>query len=183
MRAFMTETALSEQVVDGFKHAAERIASGWQTSGKKLLRLEGFMGIGKSGIASLIAESSPNARVIGTDEFATPDAKSNDISERLDQMALRVAARAAIAESDLVIFEGVCLEELLPPGQFGAGFRVYIKHVSLPSADCILWHDGLNLDAPDYPANWLDQQILDYHRIWRPHERADLCLAIPEARY
>jgi hypothetical protein len=151
--------------------------------GEKLLRLEGFMGVGKSSIALLVAENSPSARVIGTDKFPTPDAKSNDIRGRLDQTALRVAAREAMAESDLVIFEGVCLEEFLPSGQFGAGFRVYIKRVSLPSADCILWHDGLNLDAPDYPADWLDQQILDYHRIWRPHERADLCLAIPEARY
>jgi hypothetical protein len=175
------DTATSEQLVDGLKDAAERVALAWRLSGEKLLRLEGFMDVGKSRIASLLAQG-PSIRVIVPDAFAAPGSASNDFEGRINKALLWAEADKALTESDRTIFEGVCLEELLPSSRFGAGFHVYIKRVSLPAPDCPLWHDGLDLDATEPGANWLFEDIRRYHRVWRPHERANLCLAVPEGR-
>jgi hypothetical protein len=134
------------------------------------------MGAGKSHIAANLLAWDPGIYVIETDEFATPEATSNDCKGRTDLTRLWAAASDATRESERIVFAGVCLEELLPSARFERGFRVYIKRV------CPLWHDGLDLDATEPAADWLHEDILRYHRTWRPHDLADLCVAVPEGQ-
>jgi hypothetical protein len=150
-------------------------------NGSPLLRLEGFMGVGKSSVAHLIAaDATVPVRVIGSDDFAAKG-EPRTYREAVDLPALRAAAQESLENGGKVIFEGVCLEELLPSQEFGRGFVVYLQRVSVPVPQTPLWHDIYDLDreAPDDP---LHASIIQYHREHRPHDHCDLALAIPEGR-
>ena len=87
------------------------------------------------------------------------------------------------ADNERVIFDGVCLEELLPADSFGRGFVVYIKMVTawIPGQpEESNWHDGAAIDSTDQADDPLHEDILRYHREVLPHQQCDLILQIPE---
>jgi hypothetical protein len=173
---------LQRELVAGIADAADRIAASWRGTDELLLRIDGFMGAGKSSNAALLAKSDESIRVINPDNFASRDLAATRFAEKVDIDRLHSVACRAISEGNRVIFEGVCLEELLPSSQFGRGFCVYIKRVSLPAPGLPLWHDGFNLEAIEPAHDWLHEDIIRYHRECQPHECADLILAVPEGR-
>jgi hypothetical protein len=135
------------------------------------------MGCGKSSIASLVSIAE-NVPVLCPDDFATPEPTSGNLSGRIDLKQLHASARKLLKQS--CVFEGVCLEELLPSASFGGGFIVYLKRVSLVAGGSPVWQDEKELNARERAANPIDEEVRRYHRTCRPHEHADLCLAVPE---
>ena len=128
-------------------------------------------------IASLVGDAE-NVPVLSPDDFATPEPTSGNIKGRIDLKQLHKSARKLLKRP--AIFEGVCLEELLPRASFGRGFIVYLKRVSLVAGGSPVWQDEKELNARERAANPIDEEVRRYHRTYRPHERADLCLAVPE---
>jgi hypothetical protein len=169
--------------VANFEAAANLLLAEWQLYQTQVLRLEGFMAVGKTGLAKVVANRT-GARRIQTDEFAfrPQPPKRRQYEDAIDLVQLRGEAASALSTSDRVIFEGVCLEALLPSSQFGRGLRAYLKRVSVPVLDQSLWYDGLELEARPFTRRWLQRSILVYHRDYRPHELSDICIAIPEPR-
>lgn len=169
---------LVRELVTGLGDAANKVAHAWRSSGQHLLRLEGFMGVGKSTVASLIAEQA-TVRIIHTDDFAVRSDAARTYREAVDLAALRAAATEVLSTGEKVIFDGVCLEQVLPSDDFGKGYRVYLKRVSLPVPEAPLWHDIYDLEREE-AEDPLHASIIQYHRDYAPHEHSDLSFAIPE---
>ena len=166
-----------EVVAQDFQEAADCILQAWQKSRRRVLRLEGFMGCGKSGIATLV-RTAANVPVLNPDDFPNPYPKSGCISDRIDREQLHASAHKLLKKSPC-IFEGVCLEELLPSSTFG-GFIVYVKRVALATDGSAVWLDEEKLKATGFSGNSIEEEVRRCHRVYKPHEHADLCLAVPQ---
>jgi len=135
------------------------------------------MGVGKSTIAHLVGTAA-NAPVLNPDDFANPYPKSGYITDGIDLEKLHASARKLLKNSRC-IFEGVCLEELLPSSTFG-GFIVYVKRVALAADGSAVWRDEQNLKATRFSGDPIEEEVRRCHRAYRPHEHADLCLAVAQ---
>jgi hypothetical protein len=76
------------------------------------------------------------------------------------------------------ILDAVCFDEVAPEADFGRGFVIYVKRVSVLGVDLHLWH-GFDEGAA-LPESPLFRSIHCYHERFRPHERADILLVHPE---
>ncbi len=175
-RAGDDDPLVQERVKDAHE-GANIVADAWRQSGMQVLRLDGFMGSGKTTLAGLIANIE-GVRVISTDDFISEDRFRHSYMDGLRYDDLVTEVNAALQDGERIIVEGVCLERLLPYEDFGQGYRVYVKLVSgfwfAP-----IWHHFYELGRED-AEDPIHADILRYHNEYRPHERNDLSIALPE---
>jgi hypothetical protein len=165
-----------------FRHVLPELVKHVQESGvtPRLVRIEGVMGVGKSPLADMLADAldaSPNAIHIDC-EFAYPDKSDRPYAEAIDVNALHTRLASLLQKPTWTILEAVCLGEVAPEDAFGRGFVVYVKRVAVLGPDVHLWH-GFDEGAA-MPEDPLFRSIYCYHMRFRPHERADILLVLPE---
>ena len=164
--------------VPTFEAAVEKVVEIWRDAGSpKLIRIEGFNGVGKSGLSKLIKESIGAEQVEG-DKFVNRPDKPLPYNKCIRQLEFDQAIERAIATGRVVILDAVCLDEVAPSNKWGRGFVVYVKRLSLNNPDPI-WHDGLNLEG-EPPDDEVHRSIHLYHTRVKPDEAADLIIELPE---
>jgi hypothetical protein len=163
--------------VPSFPQAADAVVRVWEDAGKpKLLRFEGFDGVGKSGLAKLVA-SRIGAEHVEGDTFACKRDVPTPYWECLSARDLEDAIGEAVESDAPVILDAVCLEKVAPSRRWGRGFVVYVKRLSFNNTNPI-WHGGFWLeDEDETPPYEPHHGIVQYHREFSPHERADLISA------
>ena len=161
-----------------FDAAAQKIIDIWQDAGSSnLIRIEGFDGVGKSGLAALLRERLHAEHIEGDNFVSKPDAPLS-YQKCVRQTELDHAIERAMSGGCVVILDAVCLEEVAPSEKWGRGFVVYVKRLSFNNADPI-WHEGLNLED-ELPVSEVRRSIHLYHNKIRPHETPDLIVELPE---
>jgi len=161
-----------------FEAAAQRIVKSWRdVSSRKLIRIEGFDGVGKSGLVQIVKENIVAEHVEG-DKFVDKSGKPIPYSKCIRQIEFDRALERAIETGRVVILDAVCLDEVAPTNKWGRGFVVYVKRLSFNNPDPI-WHEGLNLEA-ETPSDEVRRSIHLYHKRVKPHETADLVIELPE---
>jgi hypothetical protein len=164
-----------------FDAAAERVVEVWRGSGKPMLiRVEGFDGAGKTGLARLVKERIGGEHVEG-DKFAFKPEVPTPYRECLRRDDLDAAIERAVASGYVVILDAVCLEEVAPSERWGRGFVVYVKRLSF-STQVPIWHEGLSLED-EAPTREVHRSIHLYHNRAKPHETADLIIELPTVDY
>jgi hypothetical protein len=166
--------------VSTFEEAADAAAWVWQDAGKpKLLRFEGFDGVGKSALAKLVVPRI-GATYISGDAFASTPEVPTHYAGCLRTQELDAAISEAVRRSAPVVLDAVCLDVIAPSARWGHGFVLYVKRLSFNSTDPI-WHMGFDLDDEDAtPTEEPHRGILEYHRLFKPHARANLIIELPE---
>jgi hypothetical protein len=163
-----------------FEAAAEKIVECWRNAGShKLIRLEGFDGVGKSGLAKLIKEIVVGDHVEG-DSFVRKYDKPPPYSACIRQPEFDAAIKRALDSGRVVILDAVCLEEVAPTEKWGRGYVVYVKRL-FNSWDPS-WHEGFSLeDEP--PIDEVHRSIHLYHTRVKPHEASDLIVELPNDQH
>ena len=133
--------------------------------------------MGKSGLAKLVALQI-RAEHVEFDKFAFRPATPTPYPGCLTQPQLDAAISAAFASGKPVALDAVCLEEVAPISNWGRGFVIYVKRLSFNSPNP-LWHRGFDIDD-DVPEDEPRRSIVLYHNRYKPHERADLIVELPE---
>jgi hypothetical protein len=161
-----------------FEAAAEKVVEFWRDADRpNPIRLEGFAGVGKSGLAKLLVKLVGGQHIAGDDfvsKFETPPS----YRECMRQSEFDCAIVQAFASGRVVVLDADCLEEVAPSTKWGRGFVVYIKRLSF-NTQAPIWHEGLYLEE-EAPIKELDRSIHMYHNRVRPHETADLIIELPE---
>lgn len=164
--------------VPNFDTAARKIIDIWRDAeSPNLIRIEGFDGVGKSGLATLLRERL-HAEHIEGDNFVSKLDAPLPYRKCMRQSELDHAIERAMSGGCVVILDAVCLEEVAPSKKWGRGFVVYVKRLSFNNADPV-WHEGLNLED-DPPVGEVHRSIRLYHNEIRPHEAPDLIVELPE---
>jgi hypothetical protein len=165
--------------VPTFEEAAQVVRRGWEEAGKaQIIRFEAFDGIGKSGLAKLVAPKI-GAEHVEIDKFAFKSEVEKPYRDCLRKEELDATIAAVIASGKPVILDAVCLDEVAPCSRWGRGFVIYIKRLSFNNQDPI-WHDGFGLEDEEAPANEPHRGVFLYHQKSKPHERADLIIEFPD---
>src|SRR5688500_1375530 len=113
-----------------FDAAAGKIVTSWRERGSpRLIRIDGFTGVGKSGLASLICKQIGAEHIAG-DKFVNMFEEPPPYRECIRQTELDVAIKRAIDSGRVVVLDAVCLEEIAPSEKWGRGFLVYVKRLS-----------------------------------------------------
>lgn len=150
----------------------------WREAGEsKLLRFEGFDGVGKSGLAKLIGLQIGAEHIEG-DKFAFKPEAPTPYRGCLRQPQLDAAIRSAFASGKAVALDAVCLDEVAPSSTWGRGFVIYVKRLSFNNQDPI-WHHGFQIEG-EPPEDEPHRGIILYHKKSKPHERADLIIELPD---
>jgi hypothetical protein len=164
--------------VPTFEAAADVVVRIWREAGEsKRLRFEGFDGVGKSGLAKLVAPRIGAAHIEG-DKFAFKPEAPTPYPGCLRQAELDAAITAAVALGKPVALDAVCLDEVLPSSRWGRGFVVYVKRLSFNNQDP-MWHHGFEIEG-EAPKDEPHRGIVLYHQKSKPHERADLIIELPD---
>lgn len=160
-----------------FRHILPELVRCVQESGvtPRLIRIEGVMGVGKSLLADMLAGELD---VIRGDRFAYPEKSDRSYAEAVDRNAFRVRLMNLLQEPRWTIIEAVCLGELAPEEQFGRGFMIYLQRLAVLGPESHVWH-GFDEHGP-IDNRSLSRSIHDYHRQFRPHEKADVLILLPE---
>jgi hypothetical protein len=134
-----------------------------------LVAVEGFMGAGKTSLASALA-SSVGALAVHLDGFVAPGDVTRPYVNRLNYAALASAIEASSASTSVV--DGICLRDVLNRLGRTPDLYIYVKRIS-PAG---IWHDGVDLE--DFEAGtWKTPgepytSDMAYHSKVRPHEKA-----------
>jgi hypothetical protein len=164
-----------------FDAAAEKIVEVWHGAGSpKLIRMEGFDGAGKSGLANLVKERIGAEHIEG-DKFVLKPNKPTPYRDCLRRDEFDAKLAKAIATGRVVIVDAVCLEEVAPSQRWGRGFVVYVKRLSY-SSNVPMWHPGLHLEESP-PKMEVHRSIHIYHNEAKPHHTADLIVELPTVDY
>jgi hypothetical protein len=165
------------------QNAADLVARIWDDAGKpNLLRMEGFDGVGKSELAKLVAKRIGAAHV-EVDSFAFKPDVPKPYRDCLRSDDLDTVIRSALAMGGPTILDAVCLDEVAPSVRWGRGFVVYVKRLSFNNQNPI-WHEGFHIeDEQELPSIEPYRGILLYHRKYKPHDRADLIIELPNIGY
>jgi hypothetical protein len=161
-----------------FETAAGKVVEMWRDAGSpKPIRLEGFAGVGKTGLAKLLANLIAGEHVAG-DHFVVKFDKPPSYQECIRQSEFEAAITQAFSSGRVVILDAVCLEEVTPSTKWGRGFVVYIKRLSFNNPSPI-WHNGFYLED-EAPEQEVHRSIHLYHNRVKPHETADLIIELPD---
>ena len=164
--------------VPTFEEAAEVVIRVWEGAAKpKLLRFEGFDGVGKSGLAKLVAPRIGAEHVEG-DKFAFKPEVPTPYPDCLRKDELDAAVSSAVATGKPVILDAMCLDEVAPSARWGRGLVVYVKRLSFNNQDP-MWHHGFEIEA-EAPKDEPHRGIVQYHQQTKPHERADVIIELPD---
>jgi hypothetical protein len=161
-----------------FEEAADVVVRIWREANEpKLLRFEGFDGVGKSGLAKLVVPLIDAEHVEG-DKFAFKPETPTPYPGCLRQAELDAAISAAFASGKPVAMDAVCLDEVAPISRWGRGLVVYVKRLSFNNHLNPMWSPGFAIED-DAPENEPHRGIVLYHQKSKPHERADLIIEMP----
>jgi hypothetical protein len=164
--------------VQTFDAGNEKLMLAWGLAGQpRIVRFEGFDGVGKTSLARLFATGTDGVHVAGDDYVSRPEVE-RAYRDCVRQSELDQAIEAAFATGRVVILEAVCLDEIAPRQKWGRGFVVYVKRLSFNNWDPV-WSEGYNL-IDEAPTKEIHRSIHDYHNRMRPHETADLIIEMPE---
>lgn len=165
--------------VPTFDAAVEKVLTAWNEAGKpRLVRFEGFDGVGKSGLARLFANRVGGVHV-KFDDYITKSDIEQPYREFIRQPEADAATDAATSSGKIVALDAVCLDEIAPSTRWGRGFVVYVKRLSFNNWNP-MWHEGLNLDD-EQPDHEIRKSVVEYHRKFKPHLCADLIVELPES--
>ncbi|WP_441254300.1 hypothetical protein [Bradyrhizobium sp. 613_E4_N2_2] len=162
-----------------FEEAADAVIRVFLASNNpKLLRFEGFDGVGKSGLARLVA-SRIGAEHVDFDNFAFRPETPTPYPGCLRRAELDAAINTALASGKPVALDAVCLDDVAPMTTWGRGLVTYVRRLSFNNQYHPLWHNGFAIeDEP--PKDEPHRGIVLYHKKAKPHERADLIIELPE---
>jgi hypothetical protein len=161
-----------------FEAAAEKVVDLWRDADRpNPIRLEGFAGVGKSGLAKLVVKLVGGEHIAG-DHFVSKFDAPPSYRECMRQSEFDCAIVQAFASGRVVVLDADCLEEVAPSTKWGRGFVVYIKRLSFNNQDPI-WHGGFHLED-EAPAKEVNRSIHMYNKRVKPHETADLIIELPE---
>jgi hypothetical protein len=145
-------------------------------SNVRLVRLDGFMSVGKSCLGRQLAEHIQGT-LVDSDDFASPAEGERPYIDCLNVNDLRSVLLES-ANAGVTILAAVCSKEVFPPRGGLAEFSVYLKRLSFSTPNWPYWHH--DPDVEETPSRALEKSIHEYHLRFRPHETADLVLEIPE---
>ena len=150
-----------------FEASAEKVVELWRAADRpNPIRLEGFAGVGKTGLAKLLVKLIGGEHVAG-DHFVSKFDAPPSYRECMRQSEFDCAIAQAFASGRVAVLDAVCLEEVAPSTKWGRGFVVYI------------WHEGFHLEE-EAPIKEVNRSIHMYHNRVRSHETADLIIELPE---
>jgi hypothetical protein len=160
-----------------FESARDILVKRWENAGKpRLVRFEGFDGVGKTGLADLFCNFVNAVHVKGDAYIAGKH--NGPYQDGIRKADLSATISTNVASGRTVVLDAVCLEDLAPSSQWGRGYLVYVKRLSFNDRDPI-WHEGINLDD-SLPEHEIARSINEYHRRTKPHLKADLIIEFPE---
>ena len=141
--------------------------------------LEGFCGSGKSHLAKRIVDELGYAE-IDTDAFVILKDGDWHYPDRLDIDGLQDLFADLQSKFDSkIVMHGICLRETLARLRRKLNTFIYIKRVTQPVVDEVLWHDGVDLEMlkdGDLDLSSHDEphrSAFKYHLMAAPHEQAD----------
>src|SRR5260370_30239963 len=106
----------------GFQPRTSWAARIWDEAGKPhIIRFEAFDGVGKSGLAKLVAPKI-GAEHVEIDKFAFKPEVEKPYRDCLRKEELDAAIAAVIASGKPVILDAVCLDEVAPRSRWSRGF-------------------------------------------------------------
>jgi hypothetical protein len=143
----------------------------------RLIRLDGFMGVGKSCLGRQLANAI-RAVIVDSDDFVSPSEEERSYLECVDLSELRRAVAGRLDAGDTVVLAAVCSQKLVPPQASVPEFSVYLKRLSFSTPNWPYWHH--DPDVEDAPDRALERSIHEYHLDVRPHDSSSLILEIPE---
>src|SRR5438128_616470 len=115
--------------ISSFDEATDVVVRAWQEAGRpKLLRFDGFDGVGKSGLARLVAPRIGAEHVEG-DKFTSRPSASKPYWECAKAEDFAAAISGAVASRNPVILDAVCLGVVAPISLWGRGLLVYLKRL------------------------------------------------------
>ena len=133
------------------------------------------MGSGKSTLAGLLAQSIGCAR-IELDHYIVPECAAKRYVDKLRVGEFKRDLGLRVAESPIVIVDGICLRDVMDEVGAEIGTSVYVKRVSQQG----IWHDGCHLESyelePTISESVLSNDEFRYHLCRKPHETADIVL-------
>lgn len=145
-------------------------------SNVRLVRLDGFMGVGKSCLGRQLAELI-RGTLVDSDCFVSPSEEERPYLQCLNLDELRSTVLAHTTNG-VAILAAVCSKEVFPPKDGLPEFSVYLKRLSFSTPSWPYWHH--DPDVEEVPSRALEKSVHEYHMSIRPHETCDLVLEIPE---
>jgi hypothetical protein len=139
--------------------------------------VDGFTQAGKSSFARKLALSL-GWRHINLDHMSSGAKVESD--HYVDCLDLEKLA-GAIETSAGAVVEGVCVRDVVSRVRStDDAVNTYIARVSRPGIGHLIWHDGVELERPEFESRdtepWLTRDIIAYHRRVRPQAIADFIL-------
>jgi hypothetical protein len=145
----------------------------------RLIRIEGFCGVGKTRLARRLSEFT-GATHIAIDSFAFRPDQPLPYRDCIKRPELDAEIERVIASDALVALDGVCLDEVAPQERWGRGFLVYVKQLSFNNGTRPIWHAGIDLEEGEPPNREPARSVFLYNAKVRPDHLADLILELPE---
>jgi hypothetical protein len=146
---------------------------------KKLISIDGFFGTGKSMVSAYLAQAFA-LPVVYVDDYFAKDGKSLELF-KFENFAATVAK---LRQGSSTIVDGIMVQDVLARTGSRADFFIYVKEVNRHG----IWSNGFKLDKlirsdddnlPTKPDRFEDE-LVEYHLRFRPHERADIIFELIE---
>jgi len=136
-------------------------------NGVGLVGIDGWMGVGKSSLATRLA-AELDVTLCDADDFLVRDQGSYIDHIRFEQLQSNLNA-----QTTLCFVSGVCLRQVLMRAEIVAAKNIYVKRMATWG-----WADGDELDGPmldmpDASGHALRAELRAYHSAWSPHQSAD----------
>lgn len=154
----------------------------------KLIRVEGFMGTGKTKFAKALAKET-NSKVVNFDRFiVSRDRDDLPYEDYINQDRVKRRLEQFNRKETVTFIEGICLGNIATEAEWGRGYVIYLKRFSVNSSSNPTWHpmyhieDAENGDIPS-DADTMEASILRYHIAHKPHEKANMIIELPDVGY
>lgn len=145
----------------------------------RIISIDGVDGVGKSTLACKFSEelSLPHVDI---DTFVQE--QQGGYIDHLDYDRLSESIRQAIIANQVIILEGICVQQVLKKLSLDSDTKVYVKAIENNG----FWMDQIRFFHPDKSANEIIaerkakrfslghvEDIIRYHYTFKPHENAD----------
>jgi hypothetical protein len=110
-----------------------------------LIRVEGFCGAGKTGLACEVSKRIGGVHIAG-DNYANKLDPTPAYPQCIRREEWERDIGEAISTRPVVILDAVCLNDIAPVERWGRGFMVYVKRLSFNNQDSPMWSGGFHLE-------------------------------------